>query len=151
MSLVDKFKIKHFQGIYMRDGLPLSRRGCSIMNLDLESGNGTHWTCWYWDLRSPGRKAAWKDSTTCYYFDSFGLAPPTEFYKYASKYDVGPGGPRAPLVLYHNTYKIQRINDVICGHLCVLVLYMLNASAMFHEILLFLYKNKDVSLYFWSK
>ena len=120
MDFINKFKIKHFQGIYMRDGLPLLQRGCGIMNLDLESGNGTHWTCWYW-----------KNHDTCYYFDSFGLAPPTEFYRYASGTDV-----------LHNTYKIQRLDDVICGHLCVLVLYLLNAGIPFHEILLFLYKNK---------
>ena len=132
MDFINKFKIKHFQGIYMRDGLPTknTKRGCGIMNLDLESGNGTHWTCWYWDRRSPGSKAVWKDHDTCYYFDSFGLAPPTEFYKYA-KGDV-----------LHNTYKIQRLDDVICGHLCVLVLYLLNAGIPFHEISLFLYKNK---------
>ena len=97
MDFINKFKIKHFQGIYMRDGLPLLQRGCGIMNLDLESGNGTHWTCWYWDRRSPDRKAAWRDGKTCYYFDSFGLAPPTEFYMYAS---------RGTLVA-HKTYKIQ--------------------------------------------
>ena len=131
MDFINKFKIKHFQGIYMRDGLPLLQRGCGIMNLDLESGNGTHWTCWYWDRRSPDCKAAWKDHDTCYYFDSFGLTPPTEFYRYASGTDV-----------LHNTYKIQRLDNVICGHLCVLVLYLLNAGIPFHEILSFLYKNK---------
>ena len=122
MHFINKFNIKHFQGVYMRDGLPKPKRGCGIMNLDLESGNGTHWTCWFW-----------KNRDTCYYFDSFGLAPPTEFYKYASKgTDV-----------LHNTYKIQRLNDVICGHLCILVLYLLDRGIPFHEIILFLYKNRD--------
>ena len=129
MGLVDEFKIANFQGIYMRDGLPIkNHRGCAIMNLDLEAGNGTHWTCWYW-----------RDCNTCFYFDSFGLAPPSEFYKYAEG-DV-----------YHNTYKIQRLNDVICGHLCVLVLYLLSRGIPFHEILIFLYKNRDVSKHFWSE
>ena len=133
MGLVDQFKILKFKGIYMRDGLPTKGRQvseCGIMNLDLESGNGTHWTCWFK-----------KDHDTCYYFDSFGLTPPDEFYRYMKVTDI-----------YHNTYEIQQRNDVICGHLCVLVLYLLGRGVdTFHEILYFLYKNKHERKYFWSK
>ena len=151
MNLVNQFKIPKFKGIYMRDGLPkvLKSSECGIMNLDLESGDGTHWTCWY------------KHKDTCYYFDSFGLTPPDEFYRYMKVKGSVCDPPTKNI--YHNTYEIQQRNDVICGHLCVLVLYLLGKSFgntkgarrptvdTFHEILYFLYKNKDERKYFWSK
>ena len=45
----------------MRNGLPKRslKTECGILNLDVENGSGTHWTCWYK-----------LDSTHCYYFDS---------------------------------------------------------------------------------
>ena len=46
----------------MRNGLPKRslKTECGILNLDVEKGSGTHWTCWYK-----------LDSTHCYYFDSW--------------------------------------------------------------------------------
>ena len=54
----------------MRNGLPKRslKTECGILNLDVEYGSGTHWTCWYK-----------LDSTHCYYFDSYGLTSPSEF------------------------------------------------------------------------
>ena len=61
----------------MRNGL--SKRSlkteCGILNLDVEHGSGTHWTCWYK-----------LDSTHCYYFDSYGLTSPSEFDMTISKW-----------------------------------------------------------------
>ena len=53
----------------MRNGLPKRslKTECGILNLDVENGSGTHWTCWYK-----------LDSTHCYYFDSYGLTSPSE-------------------------------------------------------------------------
>ena len=33
----------------MRNGLPKRslKTECGILNLDVEHGSGTHWTCWY--------------------------------------------------------------------------------------------------------
>ena len=79
---------------------------CGILNLDLSSGNGTHWTAWI------------KNNDICFYVDSFGLIPSIEFYDYM-KWDF-----------YHSTYQIQRLGNVICGHICVLVLFLMKAYGL---------------------
>ena len=98
----------------MRDTLPNEANNieCGILNLDSINGPGTHWTCWY------------KNKKLCYYFDSFGIYSPKEFNEYI-KCDI-----------LSSTYKIQRENDVICGHLCLLLLYYLTVKKEnFHDIL----------------
>ena len=86
---------------------------CGILNLDSIDGPGTHWTCWF------------KKNNICYYFDSFGFVSPKEFDTYI-KCDI-----------YSSTYNIQKKNDIICGHLCLLILYdLLVRKRRFHETLL---------------
>ena len=96
------WKIKNFRGIFMRNGLPKRslKTECGILNLDVEHGSGTHWTCWYK-----------LDSTHCYYFDSYGLTSPSEF-DYYIKMDIQV-----------SPYNIQRDYPNICGHLCLIFLY----------------------------
>ena len=86
----------------MRNGLPKRslKTECGILNLDVEHGSGTHWTCWYK-----------LDSTHCYYFDSYGLTSPSEFDDYI-KMDIQV-----------SPYNIQRDHPNICGHLCLIFLY----------------------------
>ena len=86
----------------MRNGLPKRslKTECGILNLDVEKGSGTHWTCWYK-----------LDSTHCYYFDSYGLTSPSEFDDYI-KMDIQV-----------SPYNIQRDHPNICGHLCLIFLY----------------------------
>ena len=86
----------------MRNGLPKRslKTECGILNLDVENGSGTHWTCWYK-----------LDSTHCYYFDSYGLTSPSEFDDYI-KMDIQV-----------SPYNIQRDHPNICGHLCLIFLY----------------------------
>jgi len=102
----------------MRDNLPGKSLHieCGILNLDTLDGPGTHWTCWF------------KRKDICYYFDSFGLSFPIEFDAYI-KCDT-----------YYSTYKIQEIDDVICGHLCLYVLYGLKEGLDMLEIILYLRK-----------
>ena len=100
----------------MRDTLPAKsmKKECGILNLDIKKGNGTHWTCWYKS-----------DSTHCYYFDSYGLAPPVEFDRYIK------------MKFFYSTYNIQQQHLNICGHLCLAFLYeciVKNASVL--EVLL---------------
>ena len=73
---------------------------CGILNLDVEHGSGTHWTCWYK-----------LDSTNCYYFDSYALTSPSEFDDYI-KMDIQV-----------SPYNIHRVHPNICGHLCLIFLY----------------------------
>ena len=101
-AFIKDLKIKNFRGIFMRNGLPIRslKTECGILNLDVEKGSGTHWTCWYK-----------LDSTHCYYFDSYGLTSPSEFDDYIKMdFQVSP-------------YNIQRDHPNICGHLCLIFLY----------------------------
>ncbi|VDO08599.1 unnamed protein product [Brugia timori] len=89
----------HFRGVYMRDGLPakplVNER--AIINLDSSSGKGTHWVCYS------------KKGNVVDYFDSFGVKPPTELISYlGKKSDIS-----------YNSEQVQKINQIICGHLCL--------------------------------
>ena len=101
-AFIKDLKIKNFRGIFMRNGLPKRslKTECGILNLDVEHGSGTHWTCWYK-----------LDSTHCYYFDSYRLTSPSEFDDYI-KMDIRV-----------SPYNIQRDHPNICGHLCLIFLY----------------------------
>ena len=131
MPFIKKYNIPHFKGIFMRDSLPFEPSKTEdlesgIMNLDVSSGSGTHWTCWFTTFSRLS-----KDKPVCYYFDSFGLSPPVEFYNYMN------------CDIYHSTYQIQKLGDVICGHLCIFVLYMLTVRNIpFHKILLHIIKDE---------
>ena len=115
-----KFKIKHFKGVFMRNELneKASKNECFILNLDHSSNTGTHWTC------------VFIKAGMCYYFDSFGFPPPKEVAEYLNKYDKR----------YYNSFEIQKINQVICGHFCIYVLIKLDSGNNFYEIIDELYK-----------
>src|SRR2546425_634596 len=123
-----KFKIRHFKGVFMRNelvdkiDLTLSvntkANECFILNLDHSSNTGTHWTCIF------------IETGMCYYFDSFGFPPPVEVEEYLRKFDKR----------YYNSFEIQKINQVICGHFCIYVLVKLNRGNDFYKILDELYK-----------
>lgn len=84
----------------MRDQLPSKskRNECGIINLDKNTGPGTHWVAYT------------KFGKNVIYFDSFGnLKPPLEFIKYM--------GNRNKILYNHEKY--QTFNSVNCGHLCL--------------------------------
>ena len=83
------------------------------------NGPGTHWTC----LCIYG--------TYSYYFDSFGLSPPKEVVSYC------PNNTR-----YYSTFKIQKPEEVTCGHYSVYVLYKLSKGINFYDILFELLDGK---------
>jgi hypothetical protein len=87
----------------MRDKLPskINSKECGIVNLDTSLGAGTHWVAYV------------KRGNLVEYYDSFGVAPPTELIKYFGK---------AATILY-NFDQHQQLNQVICGHLCLKFLY----------------------------
>ncbi len=100
MDAAKQLEIPKFRGVFLRDTLPKKtlKRECGILNLDDISGSGTHWIAWY------------KNGNDKYYFDSFGIQPPTELVKYL----------KSPIL--YNSEQIQKRYQVICGHLCLYVL-----------------------------
>lgn len=104
MMFVQRLKIPHFRGIFMRDRLPKKprQRECGIINLDNNDGPGTHWVAYH------------KDNASTYYFDSFGnLQPPNEFIKYLGSNST----------LHYNHHQYQKFGTLNCGHLCLQFLY----------------------------
>ena len=94
-------KISNFKGCFMRDKISntCGNDECFIMNLDKSNSSGTHWV------------AVNIVRGTTYYFDSFGLPPTEEIKRYCKE-------PR-----FYNSFVFQKPNEVICGHLCLYVLY----------------------------
>lgn len=115
-NIASKLNIQGFRGVFMRDSLPKSRlicQECGILNLDKNSGRGTHWTCWY--VSQHGKK---------FYFDSYGTGIPEELKDY-----LGQG-------VLHTDFQIQSFNSDICGDLCLLVLHLLNCGFEYEDIIL---------------
>lgn len=84
----------------MRDTLPVRPRKneSGIVNLDSNSGSGTHWVCYI------------KRGDRVFYFDSFGnLRPPVEVMRYLG----------STVDIRYNYDRQQNFNSVICGHLCL--------------------------------
>lgn len=88
----------------MRDTLPKSPpkfRECGVINLDRNSGSGTHWVAYK------------KNGNNVIYFDSFGnLNPPKEFVNYMKGTKI-----------YFNSDQYQSYQTFNCGHLSLSFLY----------------------------
>ena len=111
---VNLLNIPTYRGWYSIDTLPKlpHRAECGILNLEkINKGDGTHWVAWF------------KNNDKKIYFDSYGLDPPLEIINY-----LGP-------VIYCNTDRIQPIDTVVCGHLCLYVLKKLSDGWDYLEIL----------------
>jgi len=110
---VKNIGLKNFRGVFLRDTFPKKpkRNECAIMNVDNTSGNGTHWVAWF------------KRGNDKFYFDSFGLPPPTEL-----KYFLNRG-------VFYPTEQIQPRQEVICGHLCLFVLKEMQKGKHLQEII----------------
>ena len=101
MDWVKRLDIKHFRGIYSRDGLPKKiRTECGIINLDDTQGSGTHWVC-YRNLDS-----------VVEYFDPFGLIKPNEALVYFR--------PSEKRIVY-SMDEIQNHSTVLCGYWCFFI------------------------------
>ncbi len=109
--------LKEFRGVYMRNTLlyHINDHEASIVNLDSESGDGTHWTLIYNDP---------KNTKDAYYFDSYGVAPPTEVEKY-----LRTSGKK----IQYNTSQLQNIVSSMCGYFCVFVARELSKGRTFYE------------------
>ena len=103
----------------MRDELrskKVSSDECLVMNIDHSSNDRTHWTCL---LIKNG---------VSFYFDSYGFEPTLEVLEYCKE-------PR-----YYSSFPKQKVNQVICGHYCIYVLYKLSNGAKFYDVCDELYK-----------
>jgi hypothetical protein len=112
-------KIKSFRGCYMRDelrNLRACKSECGILNLNLSSETGSHWTCWF------------KINNEKFYFNSFGLPPPKEVIDYL-------GSP----ILY-STFQLQGLMDQNCGKWCLIVLKRLSEGIDYKDLILSLVK-----------
>lgn len=100
---IKNLDIPNFRNVYTNlTQLPnkIKPNECGIINLDF------HWVCYF------------KDSNKTYYFDSKGQDAPLEVKNYLGRY-------------VYNKKKIQKESDpAICGHLCLVVLYMLCVKKM---------------------
>lgn len=117
IDAVKKLKIKNFRGVFMRNALlkgPNSHE-CGILNLDDSGGKGTHWVAWM------------KSNLEKWYFDSYGLPPPTELVNYL----------KSPI--YYNSERIQPDGEVFCGHLCLYMLKKVQDGNDFQEVINNLY------------
>ena len=103
MNWVKRLGIKHFRGIYSRNGLPHKiRKECGIINLDDIKGPGTHWVC-YRNINN-----------VVEYFDPFGLIMPNEALEY-----FRTSGKR----IVYSMDEIQNRNTVLCGYWCLYYLF----------------------------
>lgn len=128
-NFVNKFGIKNFRGVFMKDQLPkrINLEECGVVNLQSASsyGNGTHWVAYF------------KNKRKKYYFDSFSFPPPKELVQYLGESN-----------LQYNEYPIQNEGDPpICGHLCLLVLKNLSDGKAYKDNMLKLCK-KQIDKYF---
>ena len=96
---VKDLDILNFRGVFMRNKLPkiIRESESGIINLDDNSGQGTHWTAYV------------KKKKRIIYFDSFGnLRPPIELIKYFFS-----DGSKNKILYNHDSY--QSYNSKNCG------------------------------------
>lgn len=94
MEILDKQNLP-INGIFSKDRLPSLKKGFYIINIQSsDDGNGTHWTCLYYD----------NDDNI--YFDSFGFPPPMEVQQYLKSY-------------IYNDKQIQNMDSTACGYYCI--------------------------------
>jgi hypothetical protein len=90
--------IINYGGCFSKDLLPkkLKNNYWYVVNMqDSYAGNGTHWICFKYN------------TNVLTYFDSFGIKPPNEIMKYATK-DI-----------LYSKKQIQDYNSTSCGWFCI--------------------------------
>lgn len=98
IKLAEELDLKKFRGVFMRDTLPEIRQKeeVGIVNLDTSKNIGTHWVCYK------------TDKNQLYYFDSFGLDPPSEIIKYLKSNTSNE--------IIISTFQIQKFNTTRTSH-----------------------------------
>ena len=129
MDWIKRLGIKHFRGIYSRDGLPNKiRKECGVINLDDMTGPGTHWVCY---RNIDGGSASLQNPPAALrgvveYFDPFGLIMPNEALKY-----FHTSGKR----IVYSMDEIQNRNTVLCGYWCLYYLFERQRGASILDVI----------------
>lgn len=92
-----------------------------VYNLDPHYKSGSHWVANYIDI--PGN--------TCYYFDSYGMAPPPQvatFMKWLSSHN-----PSNPMKLQYNKRRLQ-FSNTECGMFCIYMISRMLEGDSFLDI-----------------
>ncbi len=114
LNIIDKLKIRNFKGIVMKD--QFNQLGdhwdteYGIYNLEDSNENGSHWCSWI------HKNKEW------FHFCPYGADPPKEFIEYIGKEPV-----------MSSTFQIQEFGTSICGHLCVLLIYLIDQDVEFED------------------
>ena len=105
-----------FRVVFLRDIVPTNTKlkECGILNLDLSSGDGTHWVMWF------------KKGKENFYFDSYGVHPPSELIAYLKSQ------------IFFNSKRVQQNGEVFCGHLCLFALKQLSLGNNLQALLNYL-------------
>ena len=104
-----------FAGVFSRDNLPyLFEDKFYVINLDNKRGDGTHWVVVFNCYRE------------CIYFDSFAVSPPEEVLRRMRK---------TGKAMLMNVYRVQALNSINCGFICLYVLDNLLKKRKFIDIL----------------
>lgn len=90
---------------------------CGVVNMDLSTGPGTHFTCYF---NHPKDKFV-------YYFDSYGTVPPILVENYLKT---------SGKIISYNTSQLQPIASVLCGYYCIYVIQRLARGDSFNDVLL---------------
>ena len=120
-QIIEKCKelqIKNFKRVFMRDELQNKKAApneCMVINTDHSSNERTHWTCLF------------IKNGSSFYFDPYGFKPTVDVEKYCNS--ALSKKPR-----YYSSFQIQKMNEVICGHYCIYVLYRLNNGIDFYDV-----------------
>ena len=107
LEIIDAAKrlsVNGFRGVFLREALRKKEKldECGILNLDLSSGDGTHWVMWF------------KQGKDKFYFDSYGVQPPSELI----------ACPKSSI--FYKSERVQQKGEVFCGHLCLFTLKQLS-------------------------
>jgi hypothetical protein len=94
---------QYYRGCFPRDTLPKKMEsGFYILNMDGQSGEGTHWTLM---IKLPSMPAI-------IYFDPFGVICPVEALKFMRTMKSK---------MYYSTLDLQDIDSSLCGYYCLYV------------------------------
>ena len=104
------------EGYFLRDTLPkkVKLSECGILNLDSSSGDGRHSMMWF------------KKDKEKFYFDSYGVQPPTELIAYL----------KSPI--FYNSKGVQQNGEVFCGQLYIFALKQISLGNNLHAVINYL-------------